>query len=96
MERKISNLAEIVRAWPQEDQALFKRVFHVTTTTGHLVVPPCMDEWIERQFGSVDTVSSQCIVKVTNLVTMEGALFNGLRSMRPSGSLAIPMAISQT
>ena len=35
-------------------------------------------------FGSVDAVREQEIVKVTNLVTLEGSIFNGLRASRPS------------
>ena len=43
-----------------------------------------MHDWIENSFGSVDAVREQRIVKVTNLVTLQGTLFNELRSSRPS------------
>ncbi|MDQ2950943.1 MAG: hypothetical protein M3R54_01625 [Chloroflexota bacterium] len=52
-------------------------------TTGRLVAPASMHPWIAKLFGSVEAVSSQRIVRVTNTVTMEGALFNELRAMRP-------------
>ncbi len=42
-----------------------------------------MHAWITKLFGSVDAVGEQHIVRVTNTVTMEGALFNDLRAMRP-------------
>ena len=42
-----------------------------------------MHAWITRLFGSVDAVREQRIVRVTNNVTFEGALFNDLRAMRP-------------
>jgi galactose-1-phosphate uridylyltransferase len=42
-----------------------------------------MRRWIEGYFGSVETVRRQRIVKITNLVTMEGSLFNELRASRP-------------
>ena len=42
-----------------------------------------MIPWIEQQFGSVERVTEQKIVKVTNLVTFEGAVFNSLRALRP-------------
>jgi hypothetical protein len=58
-------------------------MFTVSTTVGRLVAPPEMHEWITKLFGSVDAVSEQHIVRVTNDVTMEGALFNDLRAMRP-------------
>lgn len=82
-DRKIGNLPALMRAWPRQDQDLFARIFQVTVTPGSLVVPMSMSDWIERQFGSVVAVSNQRIVKVTNLVTMEGALFNSLRCRRP-------------
>ena len=42
-----------------------------------------MEAWITKLFGSVDAVREQRIVRVTNTVTWEGALFNELRAMRP-------------
>ncbi len=42
-----------------------------------------MEGWITKLFGSVDAVREQRIVRVTNTVTWEGALFNDLRAMRP-------------
>ncbi len=42
-----------------------------------------MHGWIEKFFGSVDAVRAQRVVRVTNRVTHEGALFNELRARRP-------------
>lgn len=42
-----------------------------------------MQPWIDKQFGSVAAVQRQRIIRVTNLVTLEGALFNELRARRP-------------
>jgi hypothetical protein len=42
-----------------------------------------MYRWIERYFGSVDTVMNQRVVKVTNRFTLEETLFNELRARRP-------------
>lgn len=47
-----------------------------------------MHPWIEDRLGSVDAVREQRIVKITNQVTWEGALFNGLRARRPIEPLA--------
>lgn len=82
-EKTIADLAEMVDALPAQERALSGRIFRVITTTGSLVAPPSMNEWMERQFGSLEAVCNQRIVRVTNLVTMEGAIFNALRSMRP-------------
>ena len=59
------------------------RLFTVSTTTGHLDPPPQMEAWITKFFGSVEAVRTQRIVRVTNNITLEGALFNDLRAMRP-------------
>ena len=42
-----------------------------------------MHSWIRDHFGTLEAVESQTVVKVTNLVTMEGSLFNELRASRP-------------
>src|ERR671914_262253 len=39
--------------------------------------------WVKKTFGSVRAVQEQRIVRVTNRVTLEGALFNELRAARP-------------
>ncbi|MBC7262091.1 MAG: hypothetical protein H5T63_08760 [Chloroflexi bacterium] len=76
-------LEEAVQALPPGERERFQRIFQVNTTVGELTPPPSMYEWIERYFGSVDAVRKQRIVKVTNLITLEGALFNELRASRP-------------
>lgn len=81
-QNKITDLETLVAGLPAEARERFFRIFHVTTTTGQLIPPESMHKWIEGLFGSVDAVREQRIVKVTNLVTLEGALFNGLRASR--------------
>lgn len=72
-----------MQALPGEAAAAAARIFLVDTLVGTLDPPAEMAPWIERHFGSVDAVRSQRVVRVTNLVTLEGALFNELRSRRP-------------
>jgi len=79
----IANLEEVVASLPPEEKALFERIYRVSTATGELFPPVEMHPWITRQFGSVDAVTRQKIVRVTNVVTCEGALFNRLRAFRP-------------
>src|SRR5206468_1301863 len=55
----------------------------VSVTTGRLDPPAAMNAWITKHFGSVEAVRAQRIVRVTNQVTYEGALFNDLRALRP-------------
>ena len=79
----IVGLADAIGALPAEARAAADRIFTVSTTTGRLDAPPDMHAWITKLFGSVEAVSEQRIVRVTNKVTFEGALFNDLRAMRP-------------
>ena len=79
----IVQLEDAVNALPHREHERFWRIFHVSSTYGRLVPPDAMIPWIEKQFGSVDAVREQRIVKVTNVVTLEGVLFNWLRSSRP-------------
>jgi hypothetical protein len=79
----IVELEERIAALPPEARAAAERIFAVSSTVGRLDPPPEMRDWITKQFGSVDAVLAQKIVKVTNLVMLEGALFNDLRARRP-------------
>lgn len=79
----ITHLEELVQALPADQRTRFARIFQVDTTIGELKAPPSMQDWIVKYFGSLETVQKQRIVKVTNLITLEAALFNELRASRP-------------
>jgi len=79
----ITNLEEIIDSLPAEEKRLFQRIYAVTTAVGELRTPQSMEPWVKQQFGSVDAVIRQKIVRVSNKVTYEGALFNRLRALRP-------------
>ncbi|MBM4431641.1 MAG: hypothetical protein FJ026_15050 [Chloroflexi bacterium] len=81
--RSIVDLGELVQALSVPDRERFERIFRVNSTVGELRAPDSMHEWIKKYFGSVEAVQRQRIVKVTNLITLEGALFNELRASRP-------------
>ncbi len=81
--RKITDLGALLGDLPPEERGLAGRIFDVISTTGRLEVPEGMRGWVEKTFGSVDAVREQKIVRVTNLVTLEGTLFNELRASRP-------------
>ncbi len=83
IERSIGILDQLIAALPDDDRACFHRIFHLSTTVGRLNPPETMHRWIKSYFGSVEAVKTQRIVKITNLITMEGALFNELRASRP-------------
>jgi len=79
----ITELDRIVASLPPEERRLFHRIFHFSIVSGRLCPPQSMHPWIQEHFGAVEEVSEQRIVKVTNLITFEGALFNRLRARRP-------------
>jgi len=79
----IADLEDLIAALPAEAHAAATRLYQISTTTGRLDPPEEMTAWIERLFGSVAAVREQRIVRVTDLVTLEGALFNELRARRP-------------
>lgn len=79
----IMQLEDAVNALPHAEHTRFFRIFDISSTKGRLVPPPAMIPWIEKQFGSVEPTLEQKIIKVTNIVTLEGVLFNWLRSSRP-------------
>jgi hypothetical protein len=81
--RGIANLEKLVQALAPDDRARFERIFKITTTIGELKPPETMHDWIRKYFGSLEAVQKQRIVKVTNLITLEAALFNELRASRP-------------
>jgi len=85
--RNIADLPSILLALAEEEQAWFRRIYHVEVALARLHVPEAMASWIEEHFGSVETVASQQTVKVTNLITLEGALYNSLRGLRPTEAL---------
>ena len=81
--RHITDLDELVAALPTAERELFEGIFQISTSTGRLNAPAAMHDWIEGYFGSIEAVSEQRIVRITNLITMDGAFFNELRSKRP-------------
>src|ERR1041384_500056 len=81
--RSIANLPQLVDRLSPADQERFHRIVHVSQSVGELIPPRSMHDWIAKLFGSVAAVERQTIIKTTNLVTLEGTLFNALRASRP-------------
>jgi hypothetical protein len=82
-QQSIANLAEHKNQLTGSEKDLFDRFFRIDTTIGKLQAPDSMTGWINKNFGSLEKVENQKITKVTNLITMEGALFNEIRASRP-------------
>jgi hypothetical protein len=80
---QITDLPDLIARLPAERRARFERIFDVQLVPGEVVIPGTMREWTVRHFGSIEAVEHQQVVRVTNTVTWEGALFNPLRARRP-------------
>ncbi|OGN84233.1 MAG: hypothetical protein A2082_02460 [Chloroflexi bacterium GWC2_70_10] len=80
---QIADLEDLLTRLPADARAAATRLYLVTSTVGRLEQPPEMEQWIVKLFGSVEAVREQRIVRVTDLVTLQGALFNELRARRP-------------
>lgn len=81
--RALSFLPELVDRLSTADRELFYRIFDLRRVTGQLTVPETMAGWVKERFGDVAAVETQQIVKLTNRITLEGTLYNPLRSERP-------------
>lgn len=91
----ISRLEESIMQLNPAQKEVFRRIFRVQTTQSPQKIPDEMRAWVERQFGSVEDVESQTIVRVDNLVTLEAALFNELRAKRPIESPELPNHVKE-
>lgn len=79
----IAQLDDLVAQLSAEERRRFERIFLVSRSVGKLRIPPAMREWVKSNFGSLEEVQEQTIVRVTNRITLDGALFNPLRARRP-------------
>ncbi|MDY6892451.1 MAG: hypothetical protein SVO26_01875 [Chloroflexota bacterium] len=80
---EIANLDAIAGSLPDDERGIFGRIFEVGVAEGQIKPPQGMEPWIAEQFGSVERALKQRVVRITNLVTQEEALFNPLRASRP-------------
>jgi galactose-1-phosphate uridylyltransferase len=79
----ITDLDLLLEGLSSQERTRFGQIFEVHLASGQLVPPETMHAWIAEHFGSVEAALEQRIVKITNLVTHEGSLFNELRARRP-------------
>ncbi|TYO96922.1 hypothetical protein [Desulfallas thermosapovorans] len=80
---QVFELPRMAEKLPAREKKLWQRIYTVDVLEGKLELVSEMRSWVEKKFGSTSEVENQKIVRVTNLVTGEGALFNNLRSKRP-------------
>ena len=80
---RITDLLDLIARLPAEGRQRFERIFDAQVAPGECQIPASMREWTIARFGSVEDVEHQRVVRVTNKVTWEGAIFNPLRTRRP-------------
>jgi len=85
IEAGIDNLDAVIDSLSSVERELFNRIYRVGISRGKLKPPQGMRAWIAEHFGSVDRTLEQKVIRVTNLITLEEALFNRLRASRPEG-----------
>ncbi len=59
------------------------RLVEAVPIQGSTVPPAALEPWLRDTFGSVQAVRHQRLVRVTNLATLESAVFAALRARRP-------------
>ncbi|HWO93216.1 MAG TPA: hypothetical protein VNL92_00460, partial [Dehalococcoidia bacterium] len=79
----IADIDRLLETLPPESRTLFDRLFLVDVAYGETDPPAEMHQWVREQFGGVEDVRRQKVVKITNRATLQGAVFNDLRSRRP-------------
>lgn len=67
----------------QAERELFDAIYWVRENKGELLPPKEMISWIESQFGDLEAVKHQDFLRITDIITYEGAIFNELRTKRP-------------
>ncbi len=82
-DRSITHLAALIEALPAPEAARVRRLFAVQESEARMHLTASMRAWAERTFGPAEVLERQTVVRVSNRVTGEGALFNSLRARRP-------------
>ncbi|MDQ2999448.1 MAG: hypothetical protein M3R61_20635, partial [Chloroflexota bacterium] len=80
----IEIIQKLIANLPEQRQQLFGQIFDLHVAIGHALPPPEMEPWVIQQFGALEPVREQTIVKIVNRLTLESALFNPLRARRPT------------
>jgi hypothetical protein len=88
--RGILGLAERIAALHPEHRRIGERLYDVRVATARTDPPPELESWLADRFGSVEAVRDQQLVHVTNLATLDAAVFAPLRARRPIDGMGSP------
>lgn len=81
--RSIKDLKKEVNGLSPDKKNLVNRIYKISVMNSQLVIPDSMKGWVGKRFGSVNAVKNQKVVRINNLISGEGALWNELRAKRP-------------
>jgi hypothetical protein len=79
----ILDLPRLIEELPDAARERAQRLYDISIGRGVSAIPPEMEDWLAEQFGSVEAVRGQQIVRVVNRWSLDGALFSPLRGSRP-------------
>jgi hypothetical protein len=79
----ILDLPERIARLDGEARERVARLIEAVLIEGSTVPPSTLERWLRETFGSVEAVRHQRLVRVTNLATLESAVFATLRARRP-------------
>jgi hypothetical protein len=80
---RISELPDLIGRLPSDARRRADALLEVATSQGRTDPPTELIPWLEQQFGPVDAVREQQVIRVTARWSGEGTLFSPLRSRRP-------------
>jgi hypothetical protein len=80
----MTTLNKVLDTLSASNKALFRRLYALCIQRGQLHIPDGIHDWVIQQFGSLETVSEQQIVRLTNKISGEETIFNSIRHLRPS------------
>jgi hypothetical protein len=83
MTPSITELADHVADLPPAERRIFERIFSLDVARGNLRLPKSMVPWATEQFGDARRVTSQKIIRISNLITLESSIYNPMRALRP-------------
>lgn len=79
----ILDLPERIARLSGEARERADRLLEAVLIEGSTVPPPTLEPWLAATFGSVEAVRHQRLLRLTNLATLESAVFATLRARRP-------------
>jgi hypothetical protein len=79
----VETLDKALDSLPADDRQLFGRLYIPAVYESQMRLPDGMKDWVKNQFGSLEAVTGQKVVRLTNKITGEETIFNPLRMKRP-------------